>query len=82
MLLTLILPLILWFWVSLCYSLVTLAFHVPMRSMFGHGGFPLYWMLNWVSQAALGFGQFPLPLGKRATPFLNSGPQLWRWASA
>lgn len=50
-----IVPVILYFWVSLMYSFVTLAFRVDMTRMYGRGGFPLYWALNWLSMTALGF---------------------------
>ena len=36
------------------YSFVTLAFRVDMTRMYGRGGFPLYWALNWLSMTALG----------------------------
>lgn len=54
LLLSIFLPITLWLWVSLCYSLVTLAFHVPMQVKYGHRGFPLFWMLNWVRTTSRG----------------------------
>lgn len=36
-------PVLCYFWISLNYSLVTLAFHVDMTRKYGYGGFPLFW---------------------------------------
>jgi len=53
--LALIVPLTAYFWLSLCYSLVTLAFHVPFDRYYGKIGFFLYWMMSWVTMTGLGF---------------------------
>ncbi|KAK4689247.1 hypothetical protein P7C73_g851, partial [Tremellales sp. Uapishka_1] len=47
-------PIIGYFWLSLNYSLVSLAFQVSFTRRFGKGGFPLYWMENFVTMSALG----------------------------
>jgi len=44
-----------YFWLSLQYSLVSLAFLVSFSRKYGRGGFVLYWMENWVTMSALGF---------------------------
>lgn len=44
-----------YFWISLMYTLVSLAFEVPFTRYFGHIGFFLSWMLNFVTQLALGY---------------------------
>jgi hypothetical protein len=57
-----------YFFLSLCYSLVSLAFQVPFTNnpapatepaqnpnAYGRGSFVVFWMLNWVGMAALGF---------------------------
>ncbi|PYH43002.1 SNG1 family protein [Aspergillus saccharolyticus JOP 1030-1] len=57
-----------YFFLSLFYSLVSLAFQIPFANppaspvepatnpnAYGHGSFVVYWMLNWVGMCALGF---------------------------
>ncbi|KAJ5960664.1 uncharacterized protein N7479_007814 [Penicillium vulpinum] len=57
-----------YFFLSLCYSLVSLAFQIPFSNgegsdflsetnpnAYGRGSFVVFWMLNWVGMAALGF---------------------------
>ncbi|KAL4867646.1 hypothetical protein BDV12DRAFT_118289 [Aspergillus spectabilis] len=57
-----------YFFMSLFYSLVSLAFQIPFSNSpapdtisadnpnaYGKGSFVVYWMLNWVGMAALGF---------------------------
>jgi hypothetical protein len=44
-----------YFWISLHYSLVSLAFAVRFKRKFGSGGFVLYWMADWVAMTALGY---------------------------
>ncbi|CAI7617702.1 unnamed protein product [Penicillium glandicola] len=57
-----------YFILSLCYSLVSLAFQIPFSNdpasdvlpannpnAYGRGSFVVFWMLNWVGMAALGF---------------------------
>ncbi|KAI5449662.1 hypothetical protein NCC49_004123 [Naganishia albida] len=43
-----------YFWVSLHYSFLSLAFGVDFTRKYGHIGFFLYWMLNWVTMTGLG----------------------------
>jgi Protein of unknown function (DUF3533). len=57
-----------YFFLSLCYSLVSIAFKIPFSNdstsdilpannpnAYGRGSFVVFWMLNWVGMAALGF---------------------------
>ncbi|KAF7715458.1 Uncharacterized protein PECH_007120 [Penicillium ucsense] len=57
-----------YFFMSFFYSLVSLAYGIPFTNSpapatvsvananaYGHGSFVVYWMLNWVGMAALGF---------------------------
>ncbi|KAJ5579485.1 uncharacterized protein N7459_005470 [Penicillium hispanicum] len=57
-----------YFFLSFFYSLVSLAFRIPFTNepapntvptnnpnAYGHGSFVVFWMLNWVGMAALGF---------------------------
>ncbi|KAG1815950.1 uncharacterized protein BJ212DRAFT_203601 [Suillus subaureus] len=53
-LLRLLWPVTLYFFVSLMYSLLSLAFGVPFSRNFGHAGFLIYWMMSWCSMSALG----------------------------
>ncbi|KAG1878115.1 hypothetical protein DFJ58DRAFT_902993 [Suillus subalutaceus] len=53
-LLRLLWPVTLYFFVSLMYSLLSLAFGVPFSRNFGHAGFVIYWMMSWCSMSALG----------------------------
>ena len=43
------------FWLSLHYSLLSLAFAVKFNRKFGNIGFFIYWMENWVTMCALGY---------------------------
>ncbi|KAG1881436.1 hypothetical protein C8R48DRAFT_586993 [Suillus tomentosus] len=45
-------PVTLYFFVSLMYSLLSLAFGVPFGRKFGHAGFVIYWMMSWCSMSA------------------------------
>jgi len=47
-------PITLYFFVSLMYSLLSLAFGVPFGRKFGHAGYVIYWMMSWCSMTALG----------------------------
>ncbi|KZT22868.1 hypothetical protein NEOLEDRAFT_1157587 [Neolentinus lepideus HHB14362 ss-1] len=47
-------PLAMYFFISLSYSLVSLAFQVPFSRTLAHAGFFVYWMLSWMSMSALG----------------------------
>ncbi|OCF45653.1 hypothetical protein I317_00556 [Kwoniella heveanensis CBS 569] len=51
----LIVPFLAYFWLSLHYSLVSLAFLINFTREFGKGGFMVYWMANWITMSALGF---------------------------
>ncbi|KAJ9272033.1 hypothetical protein DTO212C5_1796 [Paecilomyces variotii] len=57
-----------YFFLSLCYSIVSLAYRIPLSNhpapdtesasnpnAYGKGSFVVFWMLNWVGMAALGF---------------------------
>jgi hypothetical protein len=48
-------PFVGYFWISLMYSLVSLAFLVDFTRKYGIGGFPLYWAMNFTSMLGLGF---------------------------
>ncbi|WWD20771.1 hypothetical protein CI109_105248 [Kwoniella shandongensis] len=50
-----LIPFVAYFWLSLHYSLISLAFLVNFSREFGKGGFVVYWMLNWITMSALGF---------------------------
>jgi len=43
-----------YFFLSLFYSLLSLAFHLPFNRVFGSAGFVIFWMLNWVGMLSLG----------------------------
>ncbi|KAG1734751.1 uncharacterized protein EDB91DRAFT_586266 [Suillus paluster] len=47
-------PTTLYFFISLMYSLLSLAFGVPFGRKFGHAGYVIYWMMSWCSMTALG----------------------------
>jgi len=47
-------PILAYFWLSLMYSLVSLAFQLNFNIKYGHIGFFLYWMMNWTTMTALG----------------------------
>ncbi|KAG2148512.1 hypothetical protein BD769DRAFT_572233 [Suillus cothurnatus] len=53
-LLRLLWPVTLYFFISLMYSLLSLAFGVPFNRNFGNAGFVIYWMMSWCSMSALG----------------------------
>ncbi|KAF8624718.1 hypothetical protein AX17_007049 [Amanita inopinata Kibby_2008] len=42
-----------YFFISLCYSLLNLAFQLNLNHKFGRRGFVIFWMLNWVGMTAL-----------------------------
>lgn len=62
-----------YFFLSLSYSLVSLAFQVDFTHKYGKGGFVVFWMMNWIIMTALGgatenfciiaFSSFPPILG-------------------
>jgi hypothetical protein len=43
-----------YFWISLHFSLVSVAFLVDFTTKYGRVGFFLYWMANWVTMSGLG----------------------------
>ncbi|KAF8073458.1 hypothetical protein FPV67DRAFT_1736907, partial [Lyophyllum atratum] len=43
-----------YFVVSLFYAMLSLAFQLDFSRKFGHGGFIIFWMLNWVGMLAVG----------------------------
>ncbi|KAK9234127.1 hypothetical protein V1525DRAFT_435915 [Lipomyces kononenkoae] len=43
-----------YFFLSLFYSLISLAFQVDFTRAFGRAGFVIYWMINWLGMAAVG----------------------------
>jgi len=47
-------PIIAYFWLSLNYSLVTLAYQTDFTRKYGYGGFPLFWAMNWITMSGLG----------------------------
>lgn len=66
-----LLPLLGYFWISLMYSLVSLAFLVDFTRKYGKGGFPLYWCHNFVTMSSLGVWMelVLLSLGPMVFPF-------------
>jgi hypothetical protein len=46
-------PFVLYFFVSLMYCLLSLAFGVPFARYYGGAGFVIYWMMSWMAMAAL-----------------------------
>ena len=43
-----------YFFLSLFYTVLSAVWHVPLRTRFGAGGFPLYWALSFVSMQVFG----------------------------
>ncbi|GLB45512.1 putative protein of unknown function (DUF3533) [Lyophyllum shimeji] len=43
-----------YFFLSLFYALLSLAFQLDFTRKFGHGGFVVFWMLNWAGMLAVG----------------------------
>ncbi|KAK9376494.1 uncharacterized protein V1513DRAFT_249331 [Lipomyces chichibuensis] len=43
-----------YFFLSLFYSLISLAFQIDFTRAFGRAGFVIYWMINWLGMAAVG----------------------------
>lgn len=48
-------PFVIYFFLSVFYSLLSLAFKTPFNRYFGSSGFVIFWMLQWVGMLALGF---------------------------
>jgi len=59
------------FFISLFYTLLSRAFQLPFDRKFGHAGFVIFWMLNWLGMCACGLAlESLLPLlTVRAIPF-------------
>ncbi|OAX42268.1 hypothetical protein K503DRAFT_374864 [Rhizopogon vinicolor AM-OR11-026] len=49
-------PPVIYFLVTLMYSLLSLVFGIPFNRKFGHAGFFIYWMMSWCTMTALGLG--------------------------
>jgi len=47
-------PIIIYFFVSCFYSLLSVAFQVPFNRFYGSSGFVIYWMMSWLAMCALG----------------------------
>ncbi|TFL06621.1 hypothetical protein BDV98DRAFT_600637 [Pterulicium gracile] len=64
-------PFFMYFFISLFYSLLNLAFQVPFNRAFGASGFVIYWMLQWCGMLALGLALEAMLtlLTERFTPF-------------
>ncbi len=43
-----------YFFLSLAFSIVSLAFQVDFNHKYGRGGFVVFWMMNWLTMCALG----------------------------
>ncbi|KAF8644054.1 hypothetical protein AX16_008707 [Volvariella volvacea WC 439] len=43
-----------YFFLSLFYSLLSVAFQLPLTRWFGKAGFMIFWMLNWIGMASVG----------------------------
>ncbi|GJE94695.1 SNG1 family protein [Phanerochaete sordida] len=52
--LRIVVPVIIYFWLSLAYALLSIYFHVPFDRRFGHAGFVIFWMLSWCAMLSLG----------------------------
>lgn len=65
----------LYFFISLFYSLLSRAFQVDFSHRFGHSGFLIFWMLNWLGMLAV-YVSFPLLSQTRAK--LGYAVE-WRW---
>jgi len=47
-------PIIMYFFISCFYSLLSVAFQVPFNRFYGSSGFVIYWMMSWLAMCALG----------------------------
>ncbi|KZV66913.1 hypothetical protein PENSPDRAFT_744631 [Peniophora sp. CONT] len=47
-------PLIIYFFLSVFYALISYAFQTPFGRYYGSSGFVIYWMMCWMGMAALG----------------------------
>ncbi|KAF8658234.1 hypothetical protein AX16_002011 [Volvariella volvacea WC 439] len=50
----LISPILIYFVLSCCYTLISLMFHLPFHRNFGKGGFIVFWLLSWFGMMAAG----------------------------
>lgn len=49
-----VVPIVAYFFLSLFYAILTLAFQAPFSRYYGRSGFFIYWMLSWCGMLALG----------------------------
>ncbi|OCB86856.1 hypothetical protein A7U60_g6029 [Sanghuangporus baumii] len=49
-----IVPFVLYFFISLFFALLSLAFQAPFDRFYGNRGFVIYWMMNWAGMLSLG----------------------------
>ncbi|KAI5123660.1 hypothetical protein M0805_001690 [Coniferiporia weirii] len=54
LLLRMIAPIVLYFFISLFFSLLSETFKAPFTRVFGGWGFVIYWMMNWAGMCAMG----------------------------
>lgn len=47
-------PLILYFFISCFFSMISLSFQVPFNRFYGGWGFVIYWMMTWLAMGAVG----------------------------
>ncbi|KAF8274533.1 hypothetical protein EI94DRAFT_691712 [Lactarius quietus] len=47
-------PIILYFFISCFFSLISLASQVPFNRFYGGWGFVIYWMMSWLAMSAVG----------------------------
>lgn len=47
-------PVILYFFISCFFSLLSVAFQVPFNRFYGGWGFVIYWMMTWLAMSAVG----------------------------
>lgn len=51
----LVIPLVLYFWITLTFAMIDLPFHVPFGAKYRYGqGFVLWWMYLWAGMSAVG----------------------------
>lgn len=44
-----------YFWISLAFTTIMVAFQIPITQGYGHAGFVVLWALNFIGQTALGW---------------------------
>jgi hypothetical protein len=47
-------PVILYFFISCFFSMISLSFQVPFNRFYGGWGFVIYWMMSWLAMSAVG----------------------------